>query len=163
MSKNRKYDKDFEKTEIVLRNYNKMKKSVIYLQEKLDKLTNEQKKLAKVMIKSKRAVLKEEGKNYYYTDETLENAINELKQLIIKTKAELSFIDKCLSDLKDDEYYEIISMWYFKGKHEGYTREKIAEIFDCDVDTVTRNRKRLVNDLKFLLFANDSFLHLIEK
>ena len=156
-------DKDYEKTELVLWNYNRMKKSVIYLQEKLEKLITEQKKLAKTIIKSKRVVLKEEEKNYYYTDETLENAINELKQLIIKTKAEISFIDKCLSELKEDEYYDIISMWYFKGKREGYTREKIAEIFDCDVDTVTRNRKRLVNDLKFLLFAKDSFLHLIEK
>lgn len=156
-------DNTYEKTETILWNYNRMKKSVIYLQEKLNKLVHEKENLAKTIIKSKRVVLREENQNYYYTDETLENSINELKQLIIKTKAELSFIDKCISELKDDEYYEIISMWYFKGKREGYTREKIAEYYDCDVDTVTRNRKRLVNKLKFLLFAKDSIHNLIEK
>lgn len=156
-------DNTYEKTETILWNYNRMKKSVIYLQEKLNKLVDEKEKLSKTIIKSKRVVLREENQNYYYTDETLENSINELKQLIIKTKAELSFIDKCISELKDDEYYEIISMWYFKGKREGYTREKIAEYYDCDVDTVTRNRKRLVNKLKFLLFAKDSIHNLIEK
>lgn len=156
-------DINYSKTETVLWNYNRMKKSVQYLQEKLDKLISEKEKLAKSIIKSKRVVLKEENQNYYYTDETLENSINELKQLIIKTKAEISFIDKCISELRDDEYYEIISMWYFKGKKEGYTREKIAEYYDCDVDTVTRNRKRLVNKLKFLLFAKDSLHNLIEK
>ena len=156
-------DNTYEKTETILWNYNRMKKSVVYLQEKLNKLVAEKEKLAKAIIKSKRVVLREENQNYYYTDETLENSINELKQLIIKTKAEISFIDKCISELKDDEYYEIISMWYFKGKREGYTREKIAEYYDCDVDTVTRNRKRLVNKLKFLLFAKDSIHNLIEK
>lgn len=156
-------DNTYEKTETILWNYNRMKKSVIYLQEKLNKLVHEKENLAKTIIKSKRVVLREENQNYYYTDETLENSINELKQLIIKTKAEISFIDKCISELKDDEYYEIISMWYFKGKREGYTREKIAEYYDCDVDTVTRNRKRLVNKLKFLLFAKDSIHNLIEK
>lgn len=156
-------DNTYEKTETILWNYNRMKKSVIYLQEKLNKLVDEKEKLAKTIIKSKRVVLREENQNYYYTDETLENSINELKQLIIKTKAEISFIDKCISELKDDEYYEIISMWYFKGKREGYTREKIAEYYDCDVDTVTRNRKRLINKLKFLLFAKDSIHNLIEK
>ena len=156
-------DNTYEKTETILWNYNRMKKSVVYLQEKLNKLVAEKEKLAKTIIKSKRVVLREENQNYYYTDETLENSINELKQLIIKTKAEISFIDKCISELKDDEYYEIISMWYFKGKREGYTREKIAEYYDCDVDTVTRNRKRLVNKLKFLLFAKDSIHNLIEK
>ena len=156
-------DNTYEKTETILWNYNRMKKSVQYLQEKLDKLISEKQKLAKTIIKSKRVVLREENQNYYYTDETLENTINELKQLIIKTKAEIVFIDKCISELKDDEYYEIISMWYFKGKREGYTREKIAEYYDCDVDTITRNRKRLVNKLKFLLFAKDSIHNLIEK
>lgn len=156
-------DNTYEKTETILWNYNRMKKSVIYLQEKLKKLVDEKEKLAKSIIKSKRVVLKEENQNYYYTDETLENSINELKQLIIKTKAEISFIDKCISELKDDEYYEIINMWYFKGKREGYTREKIAEYYDCDVDTITRNRKKLVNKLKFLLFAKDSIHNLVEK
>lgn len=158
-----KKDSSYEKTEMILWNYNKMKKSIKYLQEKLDKLVREKKKLAQTLIKSKRVVLKEENQNYYYTDETLENSINELKQLIIKTKAEISFIDKCISELKEDDYFDIIDMWYFKGKKKGYTREKIAEYFDCDSDTITRNRKRLVNELKYLLYSKDSIENLLKK
>ena len=44
-----------------------------------------------------------------------------------------------LDDLKNDSYFDIITMFYF----EGYTVEKIAEQLDVDVRTVSRNKKRL--------------------
>lgn len=154
-------DDTFQKTETILRNYNGIKKSLSLLNDKLRDLKKEQMKLKPIIVKSDKVVLKEADKNYYYTDETLNNDINELTQLIIKTKAEINFIDQCLLSISDDKYYRIIDLWYFKGRQQGYTREKIAEIFDCDPDTITRNRIRLVHELKFLLFPKKSLSELI--
>lgn len=155
-------DDTFQKTETILKNYNRIKKSLSLLNEKLNALKKEQIKLKPIIVKSDKVVLKDNDKNYYYTDETLDNDINELTQLIIKTKAEIDFVDKCLLEISDDEYYKIIDLWYFKGRQQGYSREKIAEIFDCDPDTITRNRIRLVHKLKFLLFSKTSLSELIE-
>lgn len=44
-----------------------------------------------------------------------------------------------LDEVKDDRYFDIITMFYF----EGYTVEKIAEQLNVDVRTVSRNKKRL--------------------
>ncbi len=150
----------FYKTEELLKNYTRIKKSIDFLTQKLENLKKEQSKLKKVLVKSDKVVLKEEEKNYYYTDETLENDINELMQLIIKTKAEVEFVDSCLKEIEDDEYYDVIRLWYFE---KNYTREKIAEIFDCDLKTITRNKTRLINKLKYLIFSRDSVYELIQK
>lgn len=153
----------YAKTETILKNYSRMNRSLKFLEEKLERLKKEKQELTASIVKSNRAVLKEENQNYYYTDETLENSINELQQLIIKTKEELAFINKCLSEISDDDYYDIIKLWYLKEKKQRYTREQIAEYFDCDVDTITRNRKRLINELKFLLFSKESIDDLLKR
>lgn len=48
-------------------------------------------------------------------------------------------IRKALEEIESDTYYKIIPL-YFDYK---YTLEKIAEVFDVDVTTITRNKKRL--------------------
>ena len=141
----------YKKTEDILRNYNRMKKSIELLENTLLELKKEKEKIASTIVKSNKVVLKEKDLNYYYTDETLENRINELKQLIIKGRAELRFIDSCLSELEKDRYFDILKFWYMEGK----TREWISEELDCDVRTITRNRKRLINELSYLLFPQN--------
>ena len=106
----------YQKTENVLKNYNKIKKSILLLKQELDNLEKEKEKISKSIAKTNKVVLKEADTNYYYTDETLENRINELKQLIIKINAEINFIDECILHFKNDDYYEIIPLFYFENK-----------------------------------------------
>ena len=80
-------------------NQYKMKKSIALLEEEFKRLEIEKKKIAQSIVKSNKVVLKDVDNNYYYTDETLENRINELKQLVIKIKAEIKFIDDCIFHL----------------------------------------------------------------
>ncbi|MCI9434068.1 MAG: sigma-70 family RNA polymerase sigma factor [Bacilli bacterium] len=135
------------KTEIVLKNYNKLKKSFDLLNLELDDLKKEKKKISKTISKTNKVVLKDEDKNYYYTDETLNNRINELKQFTIKIKAEIKFIDNCLNEIKNDEYFEIIQYFYFENK----SAENIAEILDTSTQTIYDNKKRLICELSFLI------------
>lgn len=141
----------YGKTELVLKNYNKIKKSSNILEKELQDLQDEKEKISKAIMKTNKVVLKEEDKNYYYTDETLENRINEVRQLIIKVKAEIQFIDDCLNELKNDEYYEIIPQFYFNNK----TAEYLAEFFDTSTQTIYANKKRLIHELSYLITPLD--------
>lgn len=102
----------FEKTEIVLRNYNDYKK-----------------------------------------------AISNNPKGTVKTQKLVELIDSALLDIKDDPYCKIISLIFFENK----TREEVTEYFNnCEVKTVTRNKNRLVNKLKVLIFADESIKELFD-
>lgn len=82
---------------------------------------------------------------------------NLLKQSYSKTGIATDFIkiiDDALEVLSDDEYFEIIPLIYFEHK----TREWVAEYFDVTVTTISRQKKRLLNSLYILVFADDYVL-----
>lgn len=60
-------------------------------------------------------------------------------------------IDAALDDIKNDIYFDIIPMTYFKGM----TREDVAEHFKTTERTISRNKGRLINILKVKLFSDD--------
>ena len=80
-----------------------------------------------------------------------QDQIESLEKSIIITKRYIEVIDDALSKNANDKYYDIIRMRYF----EGQTREKIAEHFEVDVATISRNKNRLINLLKISLFSDD--------
>lgn len=65
-------------------------------------------------------------------------------------------IEDALKDIEDDIYYDIIPMFYFHNE----TREYIAERFGCTETTVSRNKTRLLNQLKLKLFSDDVIFEL---
>lgn len=87
------------------------------------------------------------------TEQILKN-YNDLKKSYSEdgtAKKFVDIVDNALKELYDDLYYDIIPMMYF----ENQTREAIAEYFDTTVTTISRNKKRLVDKLKTLIFADD--------
>ncbi len=87
------------------------------------------------------------------TEQILRN-YNELKKSYSEdgtAKKFVDIIDNALKELESDLYYDIIPMMYF----ENQTRESIAEYFDTTVTTISRNKRRLINKLKYMLFADD--------
>ena len=87
------------------------------------------------------------------TEEILRN-YNELKKSYSEdgtAKKFVDIIDKALKELLDDMYYDIIPMIYF----EKLSREQVAEYFDTTVTTISRNKRRLINKLKYQIFADD--------
>lgn len=69
-----------------------------------------------------------------------------------KTQKLIKIIDRALSTIKDDHYYKIIELFYFENK----TRAEIAEIFNVDDKTISRNKKRLIKEIKYIVFSDET-------
>lgn len=83
--------------------------------------------------------------------------IAEIEASISVTKRFIEIIDEQLEQLKKNEvYYEVIRMKYFQGK----TYDEIAEYFHCDVRTIHRQKKNLINKLQIRLFSDDVINHI---
>ena len=66
-------------------------------------------------------------------------------------------IDRALMHIQQDPYYEVIVMYYI----EGVSREAIANSYNTTGTTISRNKRRLINKLKMILFADDSISELL--
>ena len=70
----------------------------------------------------------------------------------------VDLIEKSLSEISHDPYYEIIPMKYFDGK----THEQIAEHFDVQPAAISKQRKRLINQLRGVIFSDDFITELFD-
>lgn len=143
----------FQKTETLLYNYNSFKAAIEdkYKQINTIKLEGVPKKSCSITS------FPNGSKNYVKSDsEKAEDMIKGIENSIKVTTKFIEIIDSALDSLRNDQYFDIIPMKYF----EEQTREDIAEYFDCDVKTVSRNKNRLINQLKIRLFS-DEFIYQI--
>lgn len=88
-----------------------------------------------------------------YKNYKLAAQINDYTEM---TKKFLCVIDTALKTIEHDPYYKMIDLIYFKD----LTREHVAEIMNCDIKTVTRNKNKLVNELKVIIFSDDTIKEL---
>ena len=72
------------------------------------------------------------------------------------TKKLCDKIETAMNTIKDDYYYNIISLYYF----DGMTREEVAERYNTSETTISRNKKRLVDALSAILFSDDLIFQL---
>ena len=115
-----------------------------------------------VKLKKSNMITQSEKSAFKKTEAVLRNynnyklAITENNDMTVKTQKLINIINKALEDIEDDYYYDIINLIYFKNK----TREAVAEEFGVEVKTITRNKIRLVNKLKVILFSDDTIIEL---
>ena len=74
--------------------------------------------------------------------------VDHLKSENLKMEKRIIRVDNALMNIKNDKYYEVIVLRYFKE----WTIDEIADEMDVDRKTVGRNRTRLVKELQFNLF-----------
>lgn len=139
----------FQKTETLLFNYNNFKDVIRDKETEIEELRQfgMRKKSTSITSFSGNTGLIEVKSDA----EKVEEKIEMIEFSISTTRNFIRIIDNALATLKDYPYYELIRMRYF----EGCTREEIAEYFDCDVKTVTRNKNRLINLLQIRLFSDE--------
>ena len=65
-------------------------------------------------------------------------------------------VDDAMRSIEGDPYYDVIRMFYF----EDQTRESIALDFGCTETTISRNKTRLLNKLKTILFSDEVIFEL---
>jgi hypothetical protein len=84
-------------------------------------------------------------------EESVESAVCKLECAIQSTVQVISMVDTALETIKNDPYYEIIPMRYF----DGCTMEDIGVYFNCNHSTISRNNRRLINELALRLFTDE--------
>lgn len=65
-------------------------------------------------------------------------------------------VDEALKTIEGDPYYGVIRLFYF----EDHTRESIALDYGCTETTISRNKTRLLNKLKTILFSDEVIFEL---
>lgn len=128
------------------------------IEDIIDKVTTQ------TVVKLKKSNLMKDGKlsTFKKTEEVLKNYQTYLKAAeldptgTIKTQKLINIINRALKTIEDDEYYSIIEMIYFEHK----SREDVAEFYDKEVKTISRNKKRLINELKMVIFSDESIQEL---
>lgn len=109
--------------------------------------------VSEAVIKLKKLGLMNENKMSAYckTEELLKNYMRWKDIESKQTKKLVQILDRELDVLSDDPYFEVIPMIYF----ENMTYEDVAEQFDVSARTIMRNKIRLINKLKVVLFSDD--------
>lgn len=143
----------YKSTEKILYSLNVLPEAIKLIDEEVKKLEEEAKGIAIPTTKSNSLILNERNNTYVYGDETLETRISELKQISVKAKSQIRLVKSALKKIENDKYYDIIPMYYFEEK----TIEEIAEECEWAVGTVSKHKKRLMNDLKVYVFP-DTFI-----
>ena len=143
----------YKSTEKILYSLNVLPEAIKLIDEEVKKLEQEAKSIAIPTAKSNSLILNERNNTYVYGDETLETRISELKQISVKAKSQIRLVKSALKKIENDKYYDIIPMYYFEEK----TIEEIAEECEWAVGTVSKHKKRLMNDLKVYVFP-DTFI-----
>ena len=105
------------------------------------------------VLKLKTAGLMKDSRKsaFQKTEELLRNYNAFMKSDQPYARTVVNKINDALHSIEDDPYYEVIPLIYFDEQ----SREYIAEQFDTTVTTISRNKTRLVNKLKAMLFSDD--------
>lgn len=138
----------FQKTEQLLYNYMNFKQVIADKQRAIELIRQEG-----IQQRSK-SIVNFTGSHQLDMRNDFEKAEEQIKALensIRITKRYIEIIDAAIKKLEGDNYYDLIRLRYFEGK----TREEIAEYFNVDVATVSRNKNRLINILKIHLFSDE--------
>lgn len=143
----------FQKTETLLYNYNSFKEVIEdkYNQIKMIEEDGVPKKSSSITS------FTDTGNFEVKSDmEKSEDMIYAIQKSIKSTENFVKLIDDALNSISDDPYYEIIPMKYFSS----IKNEEVADYFNVDVRTISRNKNRLVNMLQIRLFS-DEFIYQI--
>lgn len=144
----------FKSTEKMLYSLNVLPEAIKLIKDEIKQLEEELEDIPRPTAKSNTLVLNERESTYVYGNETLQTRISELKQIVVKANSQIRIVNQALNMIKNDKYYNIIPMYYF----DNITIEKIAEECDWAVGTVSKHKKRLMNELKIYIFP-DTFLN----
>lgn len=138
----------FRETEILLYNYPALKLKVAQDEEFL---YDPESRTAPTSNRSKDIVIfstRNTGSHGLDIDQYTQS----VKSSMMRTRQEVLRIDRALEVIKDDKYWGIIPGKYW----DSMSMEDMAESFECDDRTIRRNKNRLVNKLKIMLFGADA-------
>lgn len=148
-------DDAFQKTEKVLINYKKLKKVIENKRQLIESIQSEGLK------RSSKSIVTYSSNTAYgaLTDgEKADAKIEEIKTSIEDMSGYVETVDNALLMISGEPFFDILPMRYFEGR----SREYIAEHFEVDVATISRNKNKLIDSLKIYLFPDASIMELFQ-
>lgn len=137
----------FKKVELLLYNYNNLKAALKQKDEDIKYIKDHGLPQKSGSI----VVYQTSGGNISGQDRYM-NLIEKYELEKLETLREIKRIENALDKIKNDRYYPIIKLKYLSDHKERYNEERIAEKLDKDRSTITRNKSRLINTMKTILF-----------
>lgn len=135
----------YKKTEILLYNYETLKKAAEQKEEDIKYIQEHG-----LPERSKSIVFYSTSSGNISAGDRYLELIEKYKMEKAETERDLARIDNALDKVRDDKYFKIIELKYLEQKAK--TDEQIAEVLEKDQSTITRNRNRLINSIKTILF-----------
>lgn len=137
----------YQKIELLLYNYSDFKKIIKDKEEQIKSIAKNG------LTKKSKDITSYSANNGEYLNEMEknENEIENIEKSIQTTRQLIKLIDAALAKIQHDPYFAVIQMFYI----DGISRDDIAAHLECDVRTVARNKKRLVDAMKMDLFSGD--------
>lgn len=136
----------YKKAEKLLNYYNVFKK----------KLENKEQALENIVIRKSSSIAGANNGSYQFKSdlEKREDKKEQLIELFNQYEEVIQMVDLGLEEIKNDPYYPVIDLYYFKK----YRWEDIEEELDIDNSQIYRNRKRLITELSCNLFPKEIFM-----
>lgn len=135
----------YKKTEILLYNYETLKKAVEQKDEDIKYIQEHG-----LPERSKSIVFYSTSSGSISAEERYLELIERYQLEKAETERDIKKIENALDKVRNDKYFKIIELKYLKQTAK--TDEEIAEIMGKDRTTISRNRKRLINSIKTILF-----------
>ncbi len=145
----------FKKVELLLYNYNNLKDALKQKDEDIKYIKDHGLPQKSGSI----VVYQTSGGNISGQDRYM-NLIEKYELEKLETLREVKRIENALDKIKNDRYYLIIKLKYLSDHGERYNEERIAEKLDKDRSTITRNKSRLINTMKTILFPESIIINL---
>nr|DAS75955.1 MAG TPA: Protein of unknown function (DUF722) [Bacteriophage sp.] len=137
----------FQRTEKLLYELKYLKGAIEVKRERLSGLHN-----APVLLSKKETGVNVQATKKYLSEvEKIENLIENCENEIKRLEHVVNMTENALKNIEDDKYYKIIELKYF----EEMTLEYAAGKFNVDITTIKRNKNRLINRLRALIFSDN--------
>ena len=138
----------YKNTEKILYSYQKLKVKV-----ETDKQDIEDLKLEQANKKTVHKITNPDQSDPDVDDEIRhKQKIRNRERAMLRSIKMIEQVERALSLINNDEYYQIVKMLYFEHK----TIEEAAGIMYCSPRTIARHRTRLVNELIILFYGADA-------
>ena len=151
----------FKNTETILYNINKMKSSITDKEDEINELKTIGLKNRSKSITTFTGQITNINKD---EEEIIEEYISNIRKEIFKIKLLLDHIMRAISKFSNDEWYDIITYKYI----DNLGIDEIVKAYEkkgikTNPSSISRNKNRLINELRISLFASDFLVELLKK
>lgn len=145
----------FQKTEQLLYNYQSFKAVIADKEEQIRTIIDNGRPQRSKSITN----FSSAGNAEYLSElEKDEDKVEQIRNSVAITKHYIAIVDRELEKLSSDSYYDLIRLLYF----EGMTQDEVSEYYECSQRTIWRNKQRIINKLRVMLFSDDVIKELFE-